>query len=67
MAGPKKAMRQKNMLTVAEFAAYVGVSKTRTYKWIQRGHLTVMQFGPDERPFYLISKSEADAIRHLVG
>lgn len=67
MAGAKKAMRQANMLTPAEFADYVGVSKVRVYKWLQRGHLKVMQFGPDSRPFYLIAKSEAESIRHLIG
>lgn len=67
MAGAKQAMRQKNMLTPAEFAEYVGVSKVRVYKWVQRGHLKVMQFGPDSRPFYLIAKAEAESIRHLLG
>lgn len=65
--GPKKAVRQANMLTPAEFAEHMGVSLTRVRKWVQRGHVTVMQFGPDKRPFYLIAKSEADEVRHLVS
>ena len=66
MPGPKQALRQKNMLTPQEFAEFVGVSKVRVYKWIQRGHLRVLQFGPDSRPFYLVAKSEAESIQHLL-
>lgn len=65
--GAKKALRQANMLTVAEFAKFVGVSKVRVYKWVQRGHVKVMQFGPDSRPFYLIAKSEAESVQHLLN
>lgn len=56
----RKRVALDDLLTPEEFAKKIKVKRDRVYKWIQRGHLTVHQFGPDSHPTYLIRSQEAD-------
>lgn len=55
----RKRVALDDLLTPEEFAKKIRVKRDRVYKWIQRGHLTVHQFGPDSHPTYLIKAAEA--------
>jgi excisionase family DNA binding protein len=45
-------------LTPQEFADTLKIKRSRAYKWIQRGHIMAVAYGPKRRPTYLIPKTE---------
>jgi excisionase family DNA binding protein len=45
-------------LTPQEFSDRLGIKRSRTYKWLERGVIRALAYGPKRRPTYLIFESE---------
>jgi len=50
-------------LTPQEFADALGITRIRVYKWIERGHIVAHYAGPEDRPTYLIPRSQVSVGR----
>lgn len=53
-------------LTPQEFADQLKVKRSRVYKWIERGHIQAIAYGPRRRPTYLVFASEISTAKEFM-
>jgi excisionase family DNA binding protein len=53
-------------MTPQEFADKLKVKRSRVYKWLERGHIRALAYGPLRRPTYLIFDTEVGTAKEFM-